>query len=112
MYFSFLFSFCFFTIQIYQFIRDCYAPRFPELETLIPNPIEYAKAVKAIGNTTDLTSLDLRSILPLSIVMIVTVTATTTSGKPLPEDKIQKISEACDMLFELDLSKFKVKKNI
>ncbi|KAI7529993.1 hypothetical protein KC317_g20189, partial [Hortaea werneckii] len=37
-------------ILVHKFIRDHYSVRFPELETLIQNPLEYAKTVAIIGN--------------------------------------------------------------
>src|ERR1700761_5205802 len=35
---------------VHKFIRDHYSTRFPELETLITGPLDYAKAVAIIGN--------------------------------------------------------------
>jgi U4/U6 small nuclear ribonucleoprotein PRP31 len=32
-------------------LRDAYAVKFSELESIIINPIDYAKAVRIIGNT-------------------------------------------------------------
>ncbi|KAJ1030309.1 hypothetical protein NDA16_001219 [Ustilago loliicola] len=49
---------------VHKFIRDHYSPRFPELETLIPNPWEYVQVVKAIGNDDDISSAKLEGILP------------------------------------------------
>ena len=34
---------------VYNFIRDKYRTKFPELESLVRNPLEYAKVVQAIG---------------------------------------------------------------
>lgn len=36
--------------MIHKFVRDKYEKRFPELETLVPNPLEYLAAVKLLGN--------------------------------------------------------------
>ena len=36
----------------HQFARDHYAPKFPELESLVLVPLEYMHVVKAIGNET------------------------------------------------------------
>ncbi|KAJ3348724.1 hypothetical protein HDU83_001066 [Entophlyctis luteolus] len=104
-------------LLVHKFVRDKYSARFPELETLIPNALDYARAVKAIGNEMDLMKLDLKSLLPPSLVMIITVgvqiydgrrstllqvTATASSGKPLPEDQLDVVFEACDMGLELE----------
>ncbi len=40
--------------------------------------------------------------------MIVTVTATTTNGMPLPEDKLAKVFEAVDMMMDLEAARKKV----
>ena len=40
-------------------------PKFPELESLVHHPIDYARVVKAIGNEMDITLIDtLEDILP------------------------------------------------
>lgn len=38
--------------------------KFPELESLVHHPIDYAKVVQAIGNEMDVTLIDLEPILP------------------------------------------------
>ncbi|TPX54170.1 hypothetical protein SeMB42_g00406 [Synchytrium endobioticum] len=95
-------------IRITKFIRDKYAPKFPELETLIVNPLDYVKTVKAIGNEMDLTQIDLRSFLPTATVMVITVTATTSNGKPLLEDQLAVVLQACEMVTELEAGKRKI----
>ncbi|KAI8087909.1 uncharacterized protein B0P05DRAFT_530620 [Gilbertella persicaria] len=94
--------------NVHKFIRDHYAARFPELETLVHNPIEYARTVKAIGTETELTKVDLRPILPSATIMVITVTATTTAGKPLSNEEWHLVEEACDMTLELDAVRRKI----
>ena len=77
-------------------IKDDYAKRFPELESLIPNPLDYARVVLKLGNETDLTQVDLTGILPSASIMVVTVTASTTAGTALPEAALQKVQDACE----------------
>ncbi|GKB99889.1 U4/U6 small nuclear ribonucleoprotein Prp31 [Tanacetum coccineum] len=95
-------------VIIHNFIRDKYRLKFPELESLVHHPIDYARVVKKIGNEVDLTVVDLEGLLPSAIIMVISVTASTTSGKPLPEDVLQKTIEACDRALTLDASKKKV----
>ena len=45
--------------------------------------------LQAIGNEMDVTLVDLDRLLPPATVMVVTVTATTTSGKPLSEEELK-----------------------
>ena len=93
---------------VHNFIRDKYRLKFPELESLVHHPIDYARVVKKIGNETDITLVDLEGLLPSAVIMVVSVTASTTSGKPLPEDVLEKTVEACDRALALDSAKKKV----
>lgn len=79
---------------VHSFICDKYRLKFPELESLIQHPIAYAKVVQVIGNEMDLTKVNLDGILPSAIIMVVTVTASTTAGKPLPVNTLQKTIKA------------------
>lgn len=95
-------------VIIHNFIRDKYRLKFPELESLVHHPIDYARVVKKIGNEMDLTLVDLEGLLPSAIIMVVSVTASTTSGKPLPEEILNKTVDACDRALALDAAKKKV----
>lgn len=93
---------------IHNFIRDKYRAKFPELESLVLHPIDYSRLVKQIGNEMDLTLVDLEGLLPSATIMVVSVTASTTSGKPLSEENLKKTIEACDRALALDEAKKKV----
>ncbi|KAH7373778.1 hypothetical protein KP509_17G074700 [Ceratopteris richardii] len=95
-------------IIIHNFIRDRYRLKFPELESLVLHPIDYARVVKKIGNEMDLTLVDLEGLLPSATIMVVSVTASTTTGKPLSDENLQKTLEACDRALALDDAKKKV----
>ncbi len=98
-------------------MRDHYSVRFPELETLIQNPLEYAKTVAIIGNgpmkkvdaisnTTDnILGQSLKQILDRPSLMVVTLEATRTSGEPLAEKELASIRRACEMTVKLDRAK-------
>ena len=89
-------------------IKDTYAKRFPELESLIPNPLDYARVVLKLGNETDLTQVDLTGILPSASIMVVTVTASTTAGTVLPEAALQNLQDACEQVLKLSSHKQKM----
>ncbi|KAF3656568.1 putative glucose-6-phosphate 1-dehydrogenase, cytoplasmic isoform isoform X1 [Capsicum annuum] len=93
---------------IHDFIRDKYRLKFPELDSLVNHPIDYARVVKKIGDEMDLTLVDLQGLLPSAVIMVVTVTASTTNGKPLPERVLERTLEECDRILDLDSSKKKV----
>ena len=90
--------------NLYNLIRDKYSKKFPELESVIQDPIEYARVVKKIGNETDITVIDGLNLAP-AILMVVSITASTTSGKPLLEQDLADTIHACDYVLALDSSK-------
>lgn len=87
---------------VHKFIRDHYSPRFPELETLIPNPWDYIQAVKAIGNDDTIPTSSLEGILPHGTVVVISMTASTTTGQPLAPSEWHAVQEALEMVFELE----------
>ncbi|KAI9051022.1 hypothetical protein LZ554_005130 [Drepanopeziza brunnea f. sp. 'monogermtubi'] len=104
---------------VHKFIRDHYSVRFPELETLVTNPLDYAKVVAIIGNgpmdgdsikalqtsKTNRLGVTLRSVLDGPSVMIVTVEATTTKGREMTQVELDRVNIACDMSLALDKAK-------
>ncbi len=62
-------------------------------------------AVKMIGNETDIMNIDLKSILPPAIVMVVNVTSTTSLGRLLTQDELNRVNNAVDIALELDKAK-------
>ncbi|KAI9884635.1 MAG: NineTeen Complex (NTC) component [Watsoniomyces obsoletus] len=104
-------------ILVHKFIRDHYSARFPELETLITNPLDYAKSVAIIGNgamddirtvassSDNIVGVPLRSVLDGPSLMVVTVEATTTRGRELSPTELQRVLSACEMTLALDRAK-------
>jgi U4/U6 small nuclear ribonucleoprotein PRP31 len=106
-------------ILVHKFIRDHYSIRFPELETLVGNPLDYAKVVTIIGNgpmdaesmkklqnsKDNKLGLTLRSVLDGPSVMIVTVEATTTKGREMTPVELESVMRACEMTLALDRAK-------
>jgi U4/U6 small nuclear ribonucleoprotein PRP31 len=95
-------------ILVNKFIRDHYKPKFPELETLIRNPLDYAKTVKLIGNEMNIVKIDFTQVLPAASIMVVKTAATTTRGQPLPEKELAIVLKAADMALDLDTAKRKI----
>ncbi|KAG0349429.1 U4/U6-U5 snRNP complex subunit prp31 [Gamsiella multidivaricata] len=92
-------------LVVHKFIRDHYEPKFPELETLVANPMDYARTVKRIANQEDIVKVDLHDILPSATVMVVVVTGTTTEGRQLTDSEWKACEEACDLALELEKAK-------
>ncbi|PHT31571.1 E3 ubiquitin-protein ligase XB3 [Capsicum baccatum] len=79
-------------------VAFCARLTFPDLDSLVNHPIDYARVVKRIGNEMDSSLVDLQGLLPLAITMVVTVTASTTTGKTLLEHVLERTLEACDRI--------------
>jgi U4/U6 small nuclear ribonucleoprotein PRP31 len=104
-------------ILVHKFIRDHYSARFPELERLVTNPLDYAKTVailqngpldniKSISNSSDnIVGVPLRSILDGPSLMTITLEGTTTKGSPLSESELSTTLSACSMTLSLDRAK-------
>ncbi|KAG7583580.1 Nop domain [Arabidopsis suecica] len=95
-------------VIFHNFIRDKYRLKFPELESLVHDPIDYARVVKKIANETDITLVDMEGLLQPATVIAVSVTALTTKGKPLPDSILRKTLDACDHAIVLDSARKKV----
>uniref|UniRef100_A0A673KBL7 U4/U6 small nuclear ribonucleoprotein Prp31 n=1 Tax=Sinocyclocheilus rhinocerous TaxID=307959 RepID=A0A673KBL7_9TELE len=95
---------------IHKFVRDKYSKRFPELESLVPNALDYIRTVKELGNNLEKCKNNetLQQILTNATIMVVSVTASTTQGTMLCDDELQRLEEACDMALELNQSKHRI----
>lgn len=98
-------------ILVHKFIRDHYVVRFPELEGLVQNPLQYAQTVAFIGNNMDIKALEarngnrLRTILDGPTLMVVTVEATTTTGRELTATELDTVMRGAEMVQALDAAK-------
>ncbi|KAE8911101.1 U4/U6 small nuclear ribonucleoprotein [Phytophthora fragariae] len=91
---------------VHRFIAEIYAAKFPELDSLVPNALDYTRVVKTIGNEIDLTLVEeLPKLLPSSAVIGISVTGSGTSGKPLEPEVLKTCMEACDELLSLEKDK-------
>ncbi|GAB5031100.1 u4 u6 small nuclear ribonucleoprotein prp31-like [Nannochloropsis oceanica] len=88
-------------LTVHRFVVDLYSLKFPELESLVPNKLDYVRTVQKIGNEMDLTIVDLNDLLPSATVMVVSVTASSTSGKPLPPSLLSECLGGCDAVLSL-----------
>ena len=97
-------------VALTTYVRQAYGPRFPELEALIQNNLDYVRTVMRLGNFPggDATQVDLTGVLPSATIMVVTVTATTTNGSELPADALNKVTTACEQVLSLDETRLKL----
>eukprot|EP00727_Mastigamoeba_balamuthi_P010842 m51a1_g6380 hypothetical protein (529) ;mRNA; r:148459-150435 len=92
---------------LHRWVRDRYAVRFPELDNLVPHPIEYARAVCMVRNERDVSKLALNEILPGRAVMGI-VFAASRAYTPLPEDDLRRCVEGAELLLSLDTTRQKI----
>jgi U4/U6 small nuclear ribonucleoprotein PRP31 len=80
-----------------------YKPKFPELEELIVDPIQYQSAVRVIGNAMDLTTANegLNEFLSSNQIITISVAGSTTSGRPLLVDELVAVDAAATYMEEL-----------
>lgn len=104
---------------VHKFIRDHYSTRFPELERLVSQPLEYAKVVAIIGNgpmdtetikglatsTNNPLGVGLKAVLDGPSLMIVTVEATTSKGHEMTQEELARVIAACQMMIALHKAK-------
>lgn len=76
------------TLVAYEAARPPSPAAYPPLYPLTPLGLGHPLP-QAIGNEMDVTLVDLDRLLPPATVMVVTVTATTTSGKPLSQEDLK-----------------------
>ncbi len=88
-------------LLVHKFIRDHYAPRFPELEQLIADPWTYIAAVNAIGNADDLTRCAFPNTLPAATILSITLTATATRGRKLNAGEWKTVQKAIEVATDL-----------
>ena len=65
---------------IHKYVRDKYQRRFPELESLVPNALDFVRTVRVLGNSVHKAKNNeqLQNFLTTATIMIVSVSASTT----------------------------------
>jgi U4/U6 small nuclear ribonucleoprotein PRP31 len=93
--------------DIHKFIRDIYSKRFPELESLVLHPLDYARTVLLLGNELGKVN-DLADVLPATNVITISMTASSSTGKLLDKDELDRVYEASKVSLDLDGSRQKI----
>ncbi|GBG27668.1 U4/U6 small nuclear ribonucleoprotein Prp31 [Hondaea fermentalgiana] len=88
--------------RIHGVLTEAYGQRFPELETQVPDPRAYARAVQLIGNESDMARLDLSSVLSPAQSMAVSMTGSRLKTAQLPDSVLKGILAGCAAIEELE----------
>lgn len=89
-------------VSLHQSLLSAYSPAFPELETLILNPMDYARVARLAAEHTDLSAVDFRPILPSASVITVQVTASSSAGRPLSKSERLRVCAIADAMTTFD----------
>jgi U4/U6 small nuclear ribonucleoprotein PRP31 len=84
-------------------LATAYKPKFPELEELLPNYIQYKNTVRTIWNQMDLTKVndELNEILSSNQIITISVAGSTTSGRPLTDKELKLVDMAATYMEQL-----------
>ena len=88
---------------VHKTARDLFLKRFAELESIITNPVDYARVVLTIGNDKSIENLSQKlNWLSATSVLSVTVAFSAAEGHTLPPDQFLKLRRACEDVLWLD----------
>lgn len=89
--------------ETHLLVKEIYSKKFPELEGLVSNKLDYVKTVLCIGNEMDISKVQsaLGDFLPSAIVMIISVSGSTTSGQALSSEDWAHCLSACNEMMRL-----------
>lgn len=90
-------------VRAHQDLCAAYHPKFPELEDLIADPLQYRAAVLGIGNEMDLTLVndELNEVLTSNQILTVTVAGSTTAGRRLNDAEMEAVKDAAAYIDEV-----------
>ncbi|CAK82027.1 unnamed protein product (macronuclear) [Paramecium tetraurelia] len=89
-------------LNIHKQLKDVYHKKFPELEKIIINPIEYVKIVQLIRNAVDLQAIDFSKLLSGQQVVAVNIAAKQSLVSQLSEEDISLVDQLCHKIETLD----------
>lgn len=96
--------------NLHKVAKEKYSRRFPELETLVVQPLDYLLTAKELKNNLEQAKNNpvLEQFLSQATIMVVSVTASTTQGSNLDESDLQLVVEAADTAMSLNAAKIEV----
>ena len=90
-------------MSIHKTARDLFQARFPELESIVLKPVDYARVVLAIGNGEQTENLAGKlNWLSNTEVMSVTVAFSASPGSRLARQEFADVERACEEIVYLD----------
>lgn len=90
---------------LHKSLKDVYLAKLPELESIIYEPVLYAKVVTQIGNSTNISEVNFDGILNNQTLMNLTVASSVTTPKLLNEGDLATALDLASQLMRLSDSK-------
>jgi U4/U6 small nuclear ribonucleoprotein PRP31 len=89
--------------QAHRDLCATYKAKFPELEELLPNPVQYKNAVRVIGNEMDMTKINdaLMEFLNNNQIITISVAGSTTSGRLLTTRELEQVDDAATYIEDI-----------
>lgn len=89
--------------QAHRDLCATYKAKFPELEELLPNPVQYKNAVRVIGNEMDMTKISdaLNEFLNNNQIITISVAGSTTSGRLLTIRELEQVDDAATYIEDI-----------
>ncbi|KAJ3434017.1 u4/u6 small nuclear ribonucleoprotein prp31 [Anaeramoeba flamelloides] len=91
-------------VSLHRFNCLKYQKQFPDLETILQNPLDYARVVLEIRDYDDLAAVDLEKLLPNNIVMVLRLQSTIYRDKKqkLTKQEMDTVLYSCESLLRLN----------
>ena len=88
---------------VFKCVKDIYHKRFPEMESLILDPLYYVRTVQLLRNDINAKKYeaDLRTFLKPATVMVLTVSSSTTKSDPLSPQELDEVLQGCRCIMDL-----------
>lgn len=110
--------------RLHKVLRDHYSIRFPELETFVGNPIDYAKTAAIMKNgplenlglmeksTDNMVGLPLSAVLNKTLLNVVLTAGATSHGREMSESELKVVLSTCEKILKLDRERTALKESI
>ena len=110
--------------RLHKVLRDHYSIRFPELETFVGNPIDYAKTAAIMKNgplenlglmensTDNMVGLPLSAVLNKTLLNVVLTAGATSHGREMTESELKVVLSTCEKILKLDRERTALKESI
>lgn len=98
-------------VLVHNLLVATYSPRFPELSTIVPDPIDFARCIILIGNDlqqVQAQSAKLKKIISNEKVLVLNMSVLELNTNPLPQQAITLAIEAASTIVQFYEARIKI----